>query len=132
MLGQEILIRLSCAETGGSYYMFENDVPPGARVPHHVHTREDEIIQVLEGELEVFLDGRTFVARAGAIAFFPKDVVHGFANVGDTPALGRFFVSPGENFEKFFDEMSALPTDQPPDMVRVVEIFNRYGIPIVE
>src|SRR5262245_19328332 len=118
VLGQEILIRLSCAKTGGDYYIFENVVPPGARVPRHIHTREDEIIQVLEGELEVFLDGKTFVARAGAIAFFPRDFVHGFANVGERPAKGSFLVSLGENLEKYFDELSDLTTHEQTENVK--------------
>jgi quercetin dioxygenase-like cupin family protein len=131
VLGQEITVKLSSVETGGDYYSFENSVPPGASVPPHVHSREDEILEVIEGELEVFIDGRTFKACAGAIAFFPKHIVHGFSNRGSIPAKGRFLVSPGANFEKFFGELSALPADQPPDMASVMRIFEYYGLPIV-
>src|SRR5689334_14263586 len=82
LLGQTITVKLSSAETGGAYYLFENTVPAGARVPAHVHSLEDEILEVLEGELAVWLDGRTFNAPAGTIAFFPKHIAHGFSNVG--------------------------------------------------
>lgn len=131
VLGQEITVKLSSSETGGDYYLFENIVPQGARVPLHVHQREDEILMVLEGELEVSLGGKTFKAPTGTIAFFPRNVAHGFGNVGNAPAKGRFLVSPGANFEKFFGELSALPPNQPPDMAKVMEIFDRYGLPIV-
>lgn len=131
VLGQEVTIKLSSSETGGDYFLFENVVPQGAHVPRHVHYHEDEILEVLKGELEVFLDGKTFKAPTGTIAFFPRNVVHGFGNVGTVPAKGRFLVSPGANFEKFFGELSALPTNQPPDMAKVMEIFDRYGLPIV-
>jgi hypothetical protein len=40
-------------------------------------------------------------------------------------------VVPGERFEKFFDELSALPSDAPPDMGRVVGIFERHDINVV-
>jgi len=131
VLGQEITVKLSCAETGGQYYLFETVTPPGARVPPHVHSREDEILEVLDGELEVLLGGKAFKAPAGTIAFFPKHVAHAFGNVGTTPAKGRFLVSPGANFEAFFGELSALPAGQPPDMPKVMEIFARYGLPIL-
>ena len=131
LLGQTITVKLSSGETGGAYYLFENAVPPGARIPVHVHSLEDEILEVLEGELEVFLDGKVFNAPAGTIGFFPRHIAHGFSNLGSTPAMGRFLVTPGANFEKFFGELSALPPDQPPEMPRIAEIFARYGVPIV-
>jgi quercetin dioxygenase-like cupin family protein len=131
VLGQEITVKLSTPETGGDYFLFESVVAPGFRVPPHIHSREDEIIQVLEGELEVFLGGKMFNAPAGAIAFFPRNIVHAFGNIVNTPASARFFVSPGANFEKFFDELCKLPANQPPDMAQVTEIFDRYGLPIV-
>ena len=131
VLGMEVTVKLSSLETGGDYFLFDGVVRQGDRVPPHIHHREDEIIQVLEGELEIFLGGRTFKAPAGAIAFFPREVVHAFANVANAPAKARFLASPGANFEKFFGELSALPANQPPDMAQVSEIFDRYGLPIV-
>ena len=131
VLGMEVTIKLSSVETGGDYFLFEAVVSQGDRVPPHIHHREDEIIQVLEGELEISLSGRTFKAPAGAIAFFPRNVVHAFANAGNAPAKARFLASPGANFEKFFGELSALPANEPPDMAKVMEIFDRYGLPIV-
>lgn len=131
VLGQEITVKLSSSETGGDYYLFENVVPQGTRVPLHVHQREDEILEVLEGELEVTLGGKTFDAPAGTVAYFPRNVAHGFCNSGDAPAKGRFLVSPGANFEEFFGELGALPASGPPDMAKVMEIFSRYGLPIV-
>jgi quercetin dioxygenase-like cupin family protein len=131
VLGMEVTKKLSSLETGGDYFLFDGVVRQGDRVPPHIHHREDEIIQVLEGELEIFLGGMTFKAPAGAVAYFPRNVVHAFANVGNAPAKARFLASPGENFEKFFEELSALPANQPPDMAKVMEIFVRYGLPIV-
>ncbi len=33
--------------------------------------------------------------------------------------------------EKHIEELSALPADQPPDMVKVGEIFQRHAITII-
>jgi quercetin dioxygenase-like cupin family protein len=131
VLGMEFAVKLSASETGGAYYVFEGVTAPGDGVPPHVHSLEDEIVEVLDGELEIFLDGKAFKATSDAIAFFPRNIVHGFSNPGKIPAKVRFVVSPGANFEKFFEELSALPPTQPPDMTKVMEIFDRYGLPIV-
>jgi len=131
VLGMEFSIMLNTSETGGAYYVFEGVTAPGDGVPPHIHSREDEIVEVLDGELEVVLGGKTFKATTGAIAFFPRNIVHGFSNPGKLPAKVRFVVSPGANFEKFFEELSALPPSQPPDMTKVMEVFERYGLPIV-
>jgi quercetin dioxygenase-like cupin family protein len=131
VLGQEVTVKLSRSQTGGDCFLFETVVPPGSRIPPHIHSREDEILQVLEGGLEVFLGGRTFQAGAGAVAFFPRNTVHAFGNEGDSPARARFVVTPGANFEAFFQELCALSANPPPEMTKVTEIFARYGLPIV-
>jgi len=96
-----------------------------------VHSREDEILEVLEGGFEILLGEDRFEATTGTVAYFPRDVVHGFTNAGTVPAKYRIIVTPGANFQEFFEELSSLPTDLPPDMAKVMEIFDRYGLPII-
>ncbi|MEX0774349.1 MAG: hypothetical protein WD042_01405 [Phycisphaeraceae bacterium] len=40
-------------------------------------------------------------------------------------------VSPGANFEKCFEELSALPAHQPSLYAQADGKFNRYGLPIL-
>ena len=128
VLGHQISLKLACDDTAGDYYVFEASSPPGLGVPPHEHEHEDEIIRIMDGELEVFLDGKTFRALPGAVIFFPRGVPHGFRNVAETPARTLFVVSPASNFERFFVDLSALPADQPPDFAKVAEIFEHYDI----
>ncbi len=37
-------MKLSSADAGGAFFLFENAVPPGRGVPPHVHSREDEVL----------------------------------------------------------------------------------------
>lgn len=131
-LGNEIRLKLSSSETGGALYVFEILTPPGVFVPPHVHRHEDELLHVIEGEYEIFLDGRTYKAGPGALVNLPRLSPHGFGNVGKKPARAVFTIVPGANFERFFEELCALPADEPPDLVKVTEIFNRYGMAMVE
>lgn len=131
-LGNEIKLKLSSSESGGELYVFEVLSPPGAVVPPHVHRKEDELIHVIDGEYEIFLDGRTHTAGPGAVVNFPRLIPHGFGNISKRPTRALFVVLPGANFEKFFGELCALPADEPPDMATVTDIFNRYSMDILE
>jgi oxalate decarboxylase/phosphoglucose isomerase-like protein (cupin superfamily) len=132
VLGNEITIKLASRETEEGSYVFEQLTPPGVGVPRHIHQREDEIIEVIEGEYEVFFDGKIYMATQRTVMNFPRFVAHGFKNVGEKPARARFTVTPGANFEEFFEEMSALPRDEPPDMAKVSEICSRYGLQLFD
>lgn len=132
VLGNEIEIKLSSSETAGMAFVFENTTPVGDGAPPHIHTREDEMIHVIEGDYEIVLDGKTYKASAGAVVNFPRSVVHGFRNVGTKSARALFIVTPGENFEKFFHELSSVAPHLPTDIAKVAEVFSRYGLPIAE
>jgi quercetin dioxygenase-like cupin family protein len=130
VLGNEITVKLDSAQTGGALFVFENTVGPGEGVPPHVHSQEDEMIHMIEGTCEVFLDGKVFTAAAGSVINFPRNVVHGFRNTSGAPARALFIATPGENFEAFFNELSAVAPTRPADMEKVASIFARYGLPI--
>jgi len=132
VIGNEIEVKLGCAETAGALFIFENSTPPGDGAPPHIHSREDEIVHVIEGEYEVFLDGKTLMAAAGAVVNFPRNVVHGFRNIGKTTARALFIVTPGENFERFFEELSSVAPTRNSDMEKVAAVFSKYGLPIMQ
>ena len=131
VLGIEVTIKTTSQESEEGIYVFEQLTPPGVGVPVHIHRREDEILRVIEGEFEVFLDGKIYKATRDFELNLPRHIPHSFRNVGTKPARALFEVIPGANFEKFFEELSALPRDQPPDMAKVEEIFNRYGLELL-
>jgi quercetin dioxygenase-like cupin family protein len=54
-----------------SYY----DITPGSRIHPHHHPNE-EVWNVVEGELEMIVDGTTRVVRAGEAAVVPAEVEH--------------------------------------------------------
>ena len=131
ILGHKVTVKLDQSQANGDYYVFEVWSPAGAGIPPHVHSREDEVIQVVEGTYEVFLGGQMIQAEAGAILHFPCGIPHGFQNVGSTPGRTMWVVTPGANFEPFFEELGALPADAPPDLAKVAAIFGSYGMEIL-
>ena len=67
---------------------------PGERISEHYHPYSEEFIYVVEGRLEVDLDGETFPLRADQGLMIPIDMRHRFRNVGDEEARMIFHLSP--------------------------------------
>ena len=77
---------ISGEDTEGSYALWHGIVYPGGGPPPHLHTREDELIHVLNGELCVYDDGIKYTAGAGETIPLPKENRHWFKNESDSPA----------------------------------------------
>ena len=95
-------------------------------IPPHVHTKEDEIFKVLEGELEVTVGDSTTILKAGDLAFAPKNIPHSWKVVGDKPCKTILSAFPS-GIELMFEEIGALPPGKP-DFTKVTAICERYGI----
>lgn len=132
VLGHSVKYKLGQAETNGDNYVFEALTPAGVGIPPHVHQHEDEVIYIIDGEYEIFFDGKKQRASAGAILHFPRRIPHGFQNVGAKLGRTLWVVNPGANFERFFEEINTLPRNAPPDMNKVVAIFKKYDIEILQ
>ena len=48
--------------------------------PRHVHSREDELFYVLEGEIVFELDGTRHTVRPGGTVYLRRGVVHAYQN----------------------------------------------------
>jgi len=75
-----------------AHYAFDR----GATIHEHFHP-EEEVYEVLEGELEIVIDGEAHLARPGLVAIVPPNVRHfvraltdGRAIVVDHPARPEF------------------------------------------
>ena len=66
------------------------------------------------------------VPEAGADYYLPKDVPHGFRNIGSTPGRSLLILVPG-GMEKVFEEISAMPPG-PPDLDKINAITRKYGV----
>jgi unsaturated pyranuronate lyase len=62
------------------------DFVRGASIHEHLHPQE-EVYEVIEGELEVTIDGVTQIARAGMVAIVPSDVPHSVTALTDGRAI---------------------------------------------
>lgn len=122
--GMEFVIRASAESTGGAFSIIEEinavDAPP------HIHTAEDELFYVLEGE-HVFTVGDTeHHAGPGDLVFVPRGVRHAQRRV--IPMTGRtltMFSPPG--MEGFFRELAAAEASGNVDGETIERITTKYG-----
>jgi len=128
-------ILLSGEDTGGAYCLLDLRVAPGKGVPRHTHTREDEALFVLSGELEATVGDEIFTLRAGETLIAPRNIPHRLRNSGNVPNHYLIMFSPA-GFEEFLKATSlsapdnaAAPTEPPRIAVQnVFELAYDYGI----
>lgn len=116
-------------DTDNQVFEWLDDLAPGSGIPPHVHTREDEIFRVLQGEVEIMVDGKTTTLKKGDMAFAPKNLVHSWKVLGDEHATMWVSAFPS-GMEHMFQELHQLPPG-PPDLKKVSEICEAYGIRFV-
>ena len=130
-------IKADGAGTGGRMMLTEQTAPRGSGSPLHVHHAEDEWFYVLEGELTIWVAGRTVVAPAGSFVFGPRDVPHTFVVSSDE---ARFLlVTQAAGFEGFIRTLGTpapvaeIPPapDAPPDMAPVLQAAADHGLEIL-
>jgi len=62
------------------------DFVRGASIHEHFHTQE-EVYEVIEGELEITIDGVPRIARPGVVAIVPGGVSHSIKALSDGRAI---------------------------------------------
>ncbi len=117
ILGQRYFPKASCDTT----FAFETNSDPGQHVPVHIHPTQDEFILVLDGELDLKLDG--VWSKAGDLVRMPRGVPHGYFNKSDASARALFWVSPAGRLEALFDALHDLN-----DIPRVLQLSAEHDV----
>jgi mannose-6-phosphate isomerase-like protein (cupin superfamily) len=101
--------------------------------PLHVHHREDELLQILEGTVRVVCGSDDRTLEAGAFAYLPRGVPHTFKVTGDEPARMLAIFTPG-GLERLFvqsgvpTERAALPDGDQMPPVALETLTARFGV----
>ena len=130
ILGIPMLIRIHGRDTDGTLSAVESHDVPGGGPPPHIHHREDETFQILEGEYEWMVGDTKFIAQKGTTIFAPRGVPHTYRYVGQGTGRLMCVITPA-GFEGFFEEIGALSPQEQQDIPRVMEIGMKYGLEIL-
>lgn len=104
-----VVIRVSAEDSGGAMAVIE-EVPPMVDTPLHVHSREDELFYIVEGEHIVTLGDEEHRLGPGDAVFAPRGIPHAQRRV--EPGVGRELIvlTPG-GFEQFFRDLAQAERD---------------------
>ena len=122
-------------DTNGAFFLVEAMLAPGTEPPPHVHTREDELFYVLEGEFDVYVGKEAFKVEAGECVFLPRFKPHAF--VIRSPRLHVLALFTPAGLEEAFRSMSTaaqrleLPTGavtySTGDLKQTAQRLSEYG-----
>ena len=128
--GGVFTIKASAAETGGSFFMFEDTMAQGKVTPLHLHPDEEKALYVIEGELLVHVDGENHRLGVGGLCVAPRGVPHAFL-VTSKNARVLAMLAPGraEAFYRGASEPATADTDAsgPVDFDRLHQSAERNG-----
>jgi quercetin dioxygenase-like cupin family protein len=82
--------------------------PGGSPPPKHFHPSQDERFRVLEGRLQVRVEGEERPLSVGEEIEIPRGAVHQMWNQGDAPARVLWRTTPGGRTEQWFRAVDAL------------------------
>jgi mannose-6-phosphate isomerase-like protein (cupin superfamily) len=121
-----VVVRVSAESTGGRFSLIE-EPPPMVDTPLHVHSNEDELFFVLEGEHVYQVGDEEFRLGPGGLVFAPRGIPHAQRRV--VPGEGRqlVLVSPG-GLEGFFRELGAAHAAGKLGPEAYATASRRYGI----
>ena len=109
---------------GSSLEIFDTSGPADAGPPPHDHPWE-EVYVVLDGELEVTIEGESHVLEPGSVAHVPAGETHRYRNLKQAHFLT--IVTKGKAAQ-FFTRVSSEVEMSPPDIAGVVRVAAHHDI----
>jgi quercetin dioxygenase-like cupin family protein len=134
--GSVMEIKARAEDTGGALGVLEGSFfEEGYGPPIHVHSREDEVMYVLDGQIRFRVGDDGFVADSGTWVWQPRGVPHSF-RVESEGARALVIFTPG-GIERMFEDggvpagESAEPAQQEYHLEAAAALAKRYGFEVV-
>ena len=126
-------------DTNGAFSLLEATMAPGTEPPPHVHSREDELFYVLEGEFDVYVGEEAFNVNTGECIFLPRLKPHAFV-IRSSRLRVLVLFTPG-GLEETFREMSSPAhnlespirtlTHSESDLEHITRRLSDYGVQVL-
>ena len=97
--------------------------PEETFVPPHTHPDQDEYIYVLEGRIDLILDGATQSATAGDLVRMPRGIAHAFFNNSGKPVKALFWAAPAGKLVDLYRRIHNMSSP-----AEVVQVARDYGV----
>ncbi len=77
-------------------------------MPPHIHPTQDEYLYLLDGTLDLWLDGESSAATPGDVVRLARGIPHGIYNNSSADAKALFWVAPTRSLFELFVGIDAL------------------------
>ena len=115
-------------QTQGQFALVETVVRRTEEPPLHSHTRENEFVYVIQGDVTFYLDGNRLQCPAGDCVFLPKGSEHTYCIESDVARMLVLLMPAG--LEGYYQEMNN-PVDAEQSIERLITVSARYGMEIM-
>ena len=115
--------KVSSQDTLGAMSVFE--FTGSSCGPRHAHHQQDEWIYVIEGELEVELDGSRRHLSTAESVFIPRKVKHVWQAAGDKAVRILDVYPPAGKIEDFFRRLNTYSPEEPVHEVLRIDQFRQ-------
>jgi quercetin dioxygenase-like cupin family protein len=110
--GEKLTFVETAASTSGERVVVDLELVAGGKVPGvHIHPKQEEKFEVLEGTMKFRYGMKKIVAEAGETVVVPPGKIHDFTNAGDETARVRVTISPALKMEEMFETNVALANE---------------------
>ena len=107
--GEKLTFVETSGSTNGERVVVDLELAAGGKVPGvHIHPKQEEKFEVLQGTMKFRYGMKKIVAKAGETVVVPAGKVHDFANAGAVPAHVRVTISPALKMEEMFEANVSL------------------------
>lgn len=137
-IGQLISFYIRGADTGGVACVFEGCPPRGFAPPPHIHLHEHETFFLRSGSIAATCAGTQVEAKAPALLFLPRGLVHTFMATSDdtkmlswtnpTDSKRKLYTADVKIFEQLGAPAGALATPDTPTDLPDFETAIRIGL----
>jgi quercetin dioxygenase-like cupin family protein len=102
-------VTAAAADSGGEFVGMDFTLPPGSVAPPpHVHPTPEESFEVIEGALDLMVDGDWQTLNVGESASVPPEVLHTFKNRSGETVRVRNVHRPAVRFEDYIEHIYGL------------------------
>jgi mannose-6-phosphate isomerase-like protein (cupin superfamily) len=91
-------------------------------VPTHMHPKQDEYIFVLDGRIDLLLDGKKTHASSGDLVRMPRGLPHAFFNNTGEPVTALFWAAPTGRLLELYRRIHNM--SNPAEVVQIARDYD--------
>lgn len=118
------------SQTNQAFVLFEAeylDEGPG----HHLHMKDDELFHILDGQVQMIVNGSQFCAASGDYVYVPRGISQGirvYNPMKDRKRVKIQIMLFPSGLEYFLDEVAVVFREDRSNMTAIRSISEKYGI----